>query len=265
MATYWNLSSGMIALYRRAPTTPLNLNTSGTCSWLYHSLNALSRSGVMVAFTVKSAVGMGRPSSSLSRIVCVSGLPREAPDAAHRRLIGERELRQREVLRHVLEHHPHALADGDVVFLLGAEVRRHQIRDEPDGLVLRRRPPLLVQLHQHHGVGGPLLEARLDGVRHDLVGVDVAASAHLLPRPLERPTPRTAMTRGIPHELALAAGPEHQPVVAREPEVLAPLPVGLRHDQVHPAVLDGGHAVGGPPPPPPPPGGGGGGGKGGVG
>src|SRR5262249_21842518 len=55
----WNLSSPMIFLKRRALTAPLNCSTWGTCSSLYHLLNAASLSLVMVARTMKMVTAIG--------------------------------------------------------------------------------------------------------------------------------------------------------------------------------------------------------------
>src|SRR5215831_17732088 len=55
----WNLSSPMIFLKRRALTAPLNCSTWGTCSSLYHLLNAASLSLLMVARTMKMVTAIG--------------------------------------------------------------------------------------------------------------------------------------------------------------------------------------------------------------
>src|SRR5215470_13911366 len=169
-------------------------------------------------------------------------LRREAPHAADGRLVGERELREREIGREIVEDGAHALSDGDVALRLGLEVWRDEVADDAERLVRRRRAPLFVELDQDHRVGRPFLEARLDGVVHDLVGVDVALAAHVLPLPLEGHAPGTAVARRIAHEPTALAGAQHQLVLlARELEVLAPLRVVLRDHQVHAAVFDAGH------------------------
>src|SRR5262250_1102425 len=141
----------------------------------------------------------------------------EAPHAADGRLVGERELREREIGREIVEDGAHALSDGDVALRLGLEVWRDEVADDAERLVRRRRAPLFVELDQDHRVGRPFLEARLDGVVHDLVGVDVALAVHVLPLPLEGHAPGTAVARRIAHEPTALAGAQHQLVLlARE-------------------------------------------------
>src|SRR4029453_12865089 len=137
---------------------------------------------------VKAAGVAGQTSLSTVRKTwttrTASGLAGEAPDAAHRRLVGERELRQREVVREVVEHGLHALADGHVGLRLGPELRGHEVADDAQRLVGGGLAALLVQLDEPDRGGRPVLEAGLDRVVHHLVGVDVAPARPLLPGPL---------------------------------------------------------------------------------
>src|SRR4029453_15601573 len=90
--------------------------------------------------------------------------------------------------------------------------------------------------------GRPVLEAGLDRVVHHLVGVDVAPARHLLPGPLLRRAPGTAVAGRVAEQAARGALAEHQLVaLTRELEVLAPLRVVLGDDQVHASVFDVGH------------------------
>src|SRR5262245_12959121 len=111
------------------------------------------------------------------------------------------------MLGEVLEDDADAPANGDVPRVLHGPVRCNQIPDDPDGLVCCWPTPLLVQLHQHHRIGRIVLEAGLDRVSYDLVGVDRAAPAHRLPRPLERHTPGTGVGWRITQKAAGLAAP----------------------------------------------------------
>src|SRR5262249_12273292 len=80
-------------------------------------------------------------------------------------------------------------ADGDALLGRRPEVGSDEIRHQAEALVGRRRAALLVQLDDHDRVWGPLAEAGLNGLDHDLVAVDRAAAGDRLPRPAERAAP----------------------------------------------------------------------------
>src|SRR2546421_8951839 len=84
-----------------------------------------------------------------SRAMVTPGSASESPDAPLVGLAAQRELRQRHVIREVLEHDAHALADRRLRHVLeGRGVGPDEVADDAQPLVGRRHPALLVELDE---------------------------------------------------------------------------------------------------------------------